>query len=530
MIEYALNFAIYQQVTAVSDYYAGKSIEVWGKLIAGIGIALIASRFLCSKVIHNPYQARVFLFCCIFAIPFSFWLQNKILEKTIEFSNSRDHNKASLLLAVRSTITPSYSINSASYKIPVSVTARNDGKLNNLSYLFKPEQESVDPIYTENKQHYLALAEKCSVASNEQLGTSSSSGTSKIMWTLKNLKEPLNRQKEVFFETVIRDYYSCIYEDKTYRVNHLGKGINYAKTTARKEYDNYKDQSEKWRKAAFGRRPNKKRADKAWRAGVNKKFDVENSTLPPQLSYEEFLSHPDVMNYVKKIETPIGSSIFNELHKDDYDEGIANMMQKDILKFVAPLYISRNSVQHKINKYGFSAIDMDMEEPKKDADNITLGEWGSLMLMYQNKYGRRFGGPSEYNLSARRHNDMPIRIYNTDAYAALVMPLIGMGLSAFFLVLNIGLSLVNITPKPFKQVVGMLMIYFIFIHPLLEIRGDHELADNNYASKWLYYYEDKISVLHEVASDTVADTVINKIQGNYEAPDKLYDFDSYFSQ
>lgn len=84
IVELILNYSIYQQLAVGSTGYSISVVEYWGKIITGMGMALLLTRAL----FYNPGQLYaetrssflVFIFCCVVTIPFSFWLQNYIVE------------------------------------------------------------------------------------------------------------------------------------------------------------------------------------------------------------------------------------------------------------------------------------------------------------------------------------------------------------------------------------------------------------------------------------------------------------------
>ena len=49
VIEIIVNFSVYRQLSISSDRFTAETMEFWGKGIAGVGLALICTRFLLIK-------------------------------------------------------------------------------------------------------------------------------------------------------------------------------------------------------------------------------------------------------------------------------------------------------------------------------------------------------------------------------------------------------------------------------------------------------------------------------------------------
>lgn len=502
IIEYVLNYSIYHQITISSDYYAAHSVETWGKVIAGVGLALILSRYLCSFLHVNLSELRVFLFSCILAIPFSFWLQNEIVFETIERSSLDQRNKAALIMATRSTITPVYNLDTASYDM--TENEEYDSVYNQLMYFFRKESAVANSDYVLSKALYFTLAASCGIASNEKLGTTELGGMGKILWTLTNLKEPLTKEKEALYEGVVRDYYDCIYQDRTYKINHLGKRTQEIRKSIADFYDYYISQSNRYYKAAgYKDWKYEDLAQQKWRRGINEMLDVKKSTLKPGLSFYSFRNHPDVRKYyLKQLKDSPDGGINAYVWDDDYADKVASEIQKDVLSYVVPNYITiaeREAFQAK-NFPDIVIADINLMPPRKSILDIDLTEEAQDYHYYSQVYNLR-------NYDKEDDNSQTL------AYKALVIPLIGMGFSAFFLVLNTGLLIINLTPARYKKISGIVVIYLIFAQPLVSLSGDHELSEHSYSSKWLYYHEAKISHLHELTSHTLSDVAIRAIRG-----------------
>lgn len=511
-IEYALNYAIYNQITLTGDYFAARSIEVWGKVIAGIGIALFCSRLLCLYLIQNRYhlkeipQLKIFFFACCFSIPFSFWLQNKIVFKTVEYASVIERNDAELIMGVRSTITPTYNFRTSSYGMQHAMKDDSDSLFSNLAYLFKSEIKSVNFAYAVHKKNYLKLAKSCGIVSNEKLGTTGLGGTGKLLWTLKSLKEPLTKEKEFFFEGVVRDYYDCIYEDKEYRESHLGVHTNEMRALVEQSADIYTAKSNQYNDAVKrGNGRYLKRANQEWRKGVNEMLNTKISTIPPNLTYGEFLRHPDIKkHFIERMQKLSGDDSLNlYVFDDDYDEQVTAAIQKDVLKFVIPSYISIRDRDAYMKRNNIVLT-------KSDTDLIHSLERGSVVDY--STFEKITAYNKVYTLKSYNKGDQV-----QGAYKALVMPLIGLGISAFFLVLNTGLLIISFTPKRYRIISAVVVIYFTFAQPVIALSGDHELADQSYPAKWLYYHESKIDYLHRpvryvLSSDTVKGLTIRNIK------------------
>ena len=94
-IELIVNFSIYQQLSSFNDIFTAESMELWGKIISGLGLALILTRLIASiptlrewvntslmyinrRISDKGNIFVLFILVCAISIPTSFFLQNSL--------------------------------------------------------------------------------------------------------------------------------------------------------------------------------------------------------------------------------------------------------------------------------------------------------------------------------------------------------------------------------------------------------------------------------------------------------------------
>ena len=131
----------------------------------------------------------------------------------------------------------------------------------------------------------------------------------KALFSINALRSS-NALDEAVYKGLIKDFYVCLYEDELYSTAHSRKfdanaivvHIENASIDARlmvhSKYAEYVDKSNDYsdaiRKAnRFGWGGGSEGVEKAWRQGVNKQLGFR-TTIKPNLSYKEFVEHPDI--------------------------------------------------------------------------------------------------------------------------------------------------------------------------------------------------------------------------------------------
>lgn len=188
---------------------------------------------------------------------------------------------------------------------------------------------------------------------------------------------------EVAYKKIIEDYYLCTYQDEEYfRAYSVGK-VNQEKLIGDIHYKNFMpavDRYNEYKKYENNLKEAKKVADKAWRKGMDEMFGFK-TTIKPDRWPAYFYNHPDVRRMYEE------KTGLKDLHPTDKDfrEKATKFIKKNLPESAIPAYMNMSG------------------EPSEQYKKLTEDEI--------TEQGKR-------------------------AYKAIVMPMIALGLSALFLILN----------------------------------------------------------------------------------------------
>ena len=375
IIEIVVNFSIYKQLSVTSDIFIAESMELWGKIITGLGLGLIATRFAINKFGKNTYIT--FLACCIVTIPISFGLQTLLINYVVDSAEAEDKNKALLVVATHGTFVPFY--NTTHWIKPPEWTARNS-----FIYPFGRMRSYKYANFWESRERELRRVSECAQKTSENTGLVK--GVDKAFFPYTALLSDIN---ESAYKQMITDYYMCAFEDPKYFEEHTRSTLNQTEIIvnlyyqfymkAEKEYNTYKDYTRNLKEA-------KKIADERWRSAMDAFFG-HKTTITPGLINLGFSNHPDVKRwYIEK-------TGITDLYPGDknFEEDLMDIVEENLPYSAIPAYANATGEQSE--------------------------QYLELTAEQIDEQGRK-------------------------AYKAVVMPFIAMGLSAFFLLLNI-ILLVN---------------------------------------------------------------------------------------
>ena len=450
-VEIFINHTLYNQLSVSSDYFTIESLEMWGKIITGLGIALALLKL--SRIKENSIP--VFLTLCIPSIFISFVLSNYIINKVVNSADESQINKSLLVMPVRSTIVPHYDFSMASYPTD---NLEELTTFKALTYPFRDREKTTSLSYVTYKANFMELAENCKNIGENNLGIHSK--IDKAFFAISALNSKID---ENLYKKTIKEYYSCLYSDPNYRNNHSnGKAMpigglkemykQYQKATV--EYNKAlnslglrriakKTEKEQWRQ----------KADNEWRKEMDEFFGFK-TTLMPNNYWESFVRTPDVRRYyLAKANNKEALYPFDENYQETFKEKITSSFPDSII----PLY--------------------------KDESLI-------------------------YDLSDKEENAMRIAA-GKKAYKAAIMPIVGMGLSAFFLVFNLLILILSVAARTSPPVILLVLLlglsYLFFLHPInaLSYESDNKayIAGNDKKVDWLYYQQRNIALLYALFAD-----------------------------
>ena len=467
VIELIINTSVYGQLSGSSDMLIAEAMEFWGKIIAGLGIALIATRYQLTRRLKRDLQNssmqvyKTFLCSCLVAIPLSFILQESVIYYVVSQSSDEDRNKAVLISGTHNTVVPFY--------VPQKHQDWHD--LNALDKLVYPASRFMTLRgynYWHAKQDNIQSRISCSAASAQALGVVSDSD--KVFFQYKAI---LTGVDEGQYRQVIKEHHLCAFEDDRYLSSMTDGNLNQKDliikayddlyNPAVNEYMKYKDY-----KGAVSTA--KKVADEKWRTEMDAQYGFKTTIKPMAMSPVNdsdrqgryyFYDHPDTKRYYAD-----KTGITDVYPMDeDFSEKAKSYIKKNLPDQMIPAYISTTG---------------ERSEPSKKLTDEQIAEYGEK------------------------------------AYKAIVMPMVALGLSGFFLILNI-ILVINAVFERFvvrdvlasdpllhrlvsKSFLAVALAWFI-VWPLTqsgEAYSAFEGVKFESASKWLYYHENNLIPVYNV--------------------------------
>lgn len=376
VIEIIVNFSVYRQLSISSDRFTAETMEFWGKGIAGVGLALICTRFLLRKPNNDHTTYGAFFGICLITVPLSFILQTALISYVVDKSSEEDRNKAILITATHGTLVPFFGVDHWSKKFDISTQEK-------LIYPFFKWMSYRHELYRGSLLTSLSVTKPCALIMAEKMGITDRADKAffPYMSFIKDIDEAEYKQ-------VIKDYYLCTYKDegyfKSYSIGKVDHSLMISKmhmdsfTPAIDRYDEYKQYENNLKEA-------KKVADKAWRQAMDEMFGFK-TTIKPERWTGYFFDHPDVRRMYEE------KTGLKNLHPTDKD-----------FKEKAAKYITDNLPESAIPAYKDKSGEPSYQHKELTDEEIT-------------KQGKK-------------------------AYKAIIMPMIALGLSAFFLITNLTLAI-----------------------------------------------------------------------------------------
>lgn len=450
-IEVFINHILYNQLSSGSDHFTIEALELWGKIITGLGVALILLKILAATEIMHDRFFSSFVWLCIPGLIISFSLTTFIVNRIVNTAGQGVVNKSHLVLAAKSTLVPHYNFNMASYP-----TDNLEGlsTFEALLYPFKDKEKTTSLSYVTHKANFNVLAEKCSHIGEEKLGVNTS--IDKAFFAISALNSPVD---EKFYQSVIKDYYTCLYSDKEYRDNH-SKGYAAPTDALKIMFNQYEHASYRYNQARKGVRDKsiRNKIDAEWRKEMNQYFGFKTK-LWPNKHWDVFITSNDVKRLYMSRASKNAIYPFDKNYQEVFKEKIVETLPESVMPFYR--------------------------------DEETMAKhYESMSLMQQDD-------PMAFD------NDVTI-LAGKKSYKAAILPVVAMGLSAFFLVFNVLILvfsiLIRISPSvliPFMVIAfGYLLILFP-VHALnIETSDRTYVSGQNKKADWVYYNQRNIARLY----------------------------------
>ena len=490
LIEIIVNILVFKQLSVKSDFLTIEGMEFWGKIITGVGAALALTKGFYAlreflKIGNSDYyfagdSLKVIIPSLLICIPLSFILQNKLIDTLVENSTPEERNKAILITSTQATLKPHYN--------PHSYYGEPTGAIKFLLPIGGMKASFSDSYYYEQYALFNA-AKNCISLGSKTLGVDSN--IDKAFFSYNAFHSPL---KEDLYKQLVTDYNSCLMDDESYQVMLIPKP-QFDESKLEDFYREYRNKSRRilkplaeinntrstgrWRENAL--KKYNEFFDREWSKGLRKQLGFA-STMPAGLEYEEFVVHPDIQRYLREHAKADQQDYI--LYSDGFEDrlrkkGIESL--KEMLPNTAiPTYVS-------------------------EGDDKPLG----MLIEY----------PKGYTGTKINLTDEQVEESGKRAYKAIVMPIVALGASLTFLILNLIIvtsqfivflifrkDYNNKPPASAQLACSLILVSIVFSAPLLLGNDKVVETDNTVTNKLvniIYHYEDILTSLTGNALNTV---------------------------
>ena len=473
VIEILINYIVFKQMSVKSDFFAIEAMEFWGKIVTGIGAGLVLSKTFYalrvsiirsnSEILYGTKAVKVLLLSFLVCIPLSFYLQDKLIDVLVEKSTTEDRNKAILVVATQATMKPHYH--------PLDIGDDKPNALQKLKLPITRYKEDFRENYTKDQNLLFHASKGCVKPSGEALGIKLN--VDKAFFAFNAFKEPL---REDFYKQVITDYYSCVLDDASYQVANLPEPT-FDDKPFRKLYAKYKKKTEKyieainkannsiWSSAATSQ------VDKEWSKQVNKFLGFEAEYLSPYLSYENFVTDDSIQKYMRKHVKE------SEVDLIPYSTTFVRAAHK---RMVVP--IKKMLPNTAIPTYTVEGSDEPM---------------GNTI-----KYAKKYDG-KKFDVTQAQIDQS-----GKQAYKGIIMPIVALGASLTFLLINMIILVTNSVvgrissslglykaPLGLNLLIGLVLLVGVGYAPVVIDSSDGDISHRGRVVKTIYYYERALTAI-----------------------------------
>ena len=469
VIEVVINIIVFKQLSIKSDFITIEGMEFWGKIITGVGAALAFTKIFYAlksqfgfgddEYYYATESLKVMFLGLLICIPLSFYLQNKLIETMVDNSTAEERNRAILIINTQVTMKPHYN--------PLITIDKKPTTMNKLLLPIGGMKDSFIHNYEQKQNVLFSASKKCIEGSGEMLGVISN--IDKAFFAYNALNSPM---QEHLYKNTITYYNSCLLTNATY-LKLVIPTPEFDDTKFRKFYEKYLDKTRVYYEANAKAEKSiwssvaKEKVYKEWLRGVSKTLGFE-STLSPYLNYDQFVRDPDIQKYFRKKAKPEELSLIP--YSDGFEESLRLKMAeplKELLPNTAiPTYIS-------------------------EGDDEPLGNF----IKYPKKYQ---GEKAEVTQEQIEHS-------GKQAYKGIVMPIVALGASLTFLLLNIVIVISQLIvmiifvkfgqekpPFGLKLLISLVLVAVIIGVPISSNINDDEngnVSKMKKAVEIIYYYE-----------------------------------------
>lgn len=451
-LEIYFNSMIISQMSTTTSATKIETVERYGKAFTGIGICLLFMKAVLPGF-QKIHQFILWLIpVALISIGISFFVQNQVINYIVNSASNEQKGKALLITGAHNTIVPYYNDRWA--------TKREHLYWFNFKIWLKQKMNPGDGIYINReltpeyaeakskaeRQQYYSLAQSCQQHPNI---FNVESTLDRAFFPYIEMTKTYSEDK---YKQAITSFATCLMNDDAY-YNRQMMSSNVL-TQLQNAWGRYIGKSEEYNRymdqVFFTKK--KEKIHQEWVKQSKETFGP-NSNVPPNMTERQFFNHPDVKAYIFKETNQ--TRIYDPKQKDFKEQIIASMP---------------DSLFRTYNKYRpyISELNAQNEKPKMP----------------------------------RAGEEMDAK----DAYKSIVMPMVGLCFSIFFLITNF-LSLISLfvfenNPK-FAKIFMAVSLSALLILPSVkggtvkDVATDSTSAAAKYVVRTVYYYQSIIMKIYK---------------------------------
>lgn len=326
VFELVFNFTLIHQMSVQTTKETLDKVEIGGKVLAGIGIGLIFTKYYIDQYRHfGEIIIGRFILCALCGILISFTLQTLVIKTVVYLGSEEDKAKSLLIAQLNNTITPIYQSTNSSGLTP---------------------------------NEYFAASKECR-DQGQGFKLESDNTLDKVIFPYQTLKQTFDEKKYI---KIVTDYHKCLIPKTVIEKlpkPHLNKDvltkaqIKKELYTKYKEMDNtynqkvaeYKEAKSK-RQLGFGQgRVVVKKIQEEWIKASKDLFGAE-SVVSPNLTQTQFYNHTDVKKKIDSLPS-------REVLEKQYQKARVDVFDRTLEDVIAPYTVQKELVEGVRSKTDF---------------------------------------------------------------------------------------------------------------------------------------------------------------------------------
>lgn len=498
--EYKFNLYLLQQMSVSTSRLGINHVETLGRTLSGFGLALLFvknsynSERKSSGFVSVSSLIGQFLIVSIMCVPLSFLAQSLIVKAIVNNSNPAERRDAILAANVNSSFIPYYNEadRTVSHLVHYVISSKRFDDNRSVDYSRSKYAEQLS-----KKEEYYNLTRSCisTIENNQSKYIATLEPVGRAFYSLQLLQAAKSNRKEL--EEHITNYYRCLVEDedawKQIRKDlYIDDEIKATRKELRQAYSQYESNSKKYfyHIKNARRQSHKRRIDQEWRKGVENELG-KGVYIRPGLNYEQFIQVKAVKNRIldKKLRFTAYDSD-NEV-KRKFVESLPNNI---LIGY--DYYIERGDAYDKQQQ-------LEAEYRNVDCDIVECPDY-----TYQ-EGALEYDDSSEYvgydSYEKRQELEEAKVESGKQAYKAIVIPMVALVLSLFFLgtnLISIVSFIISLISKKLALGVTVCLLTLYLFYPYYtykdiikdEKNEEHELLSN--IINWTSFYQKRVYDFH----------------------------------